>query len=97
VVSIVLTEDMRAMSGVSKNRHGVSYVLKKVPKWLEQATACAPWFRARVLCPVSSFAAARQSLLMTRNSSPITSWVMVQKDLERTGETVAVWARRDSF
>jgi integrase len=31
--------DMRAMSGVSKNRHGVYYVRKKVPKWLEQATA----------------------------------------------------------
>ena len=30
---------MRAMSGVSKNRHGVYYVRKKVPKWLEQATA----------------------------------------------------------
>ena len=27
------------MSGVSKNRHGVYYVRKKVPKWLEQATA----------------------------------------------------------
>ena len=30
---------MRAMSGVSKNRHGVYYVRKKVPKQLEQATA----------------------------------------------------------
>jgi hypothetical protein len=30
---------MRAMSGVSKNRHGVYYVRKKVPKWLEQPTA----------------------------------------------------------
>ena len=32
-------QDMRAMSGVSKNRHGVYYVRKKVPKQLEQATA----------------------------------------------------------
>ena len=30
---------MRAMNGVSKNRHGVYYVRKKVPKQLEQATA----------------------------------------------------------
>jgi hypothetical protein len=30
---------MRAMSGVSKNRHGVYYVRKKVPKRLEQSTA----------------------------------------------------------
>jgi integrase len=30
---------MRAMSGVSKNRHGVYYVRKKVPKRLEQPTA----------------------------------------------------------
>jgi integrase len=30
---------MRAMSGVSKNRHGVYYVRRKVPKQLEQATA----------------------------------------------------------
>jgi hypothetical protein len=30
---------MRAMSGVSKNRHGVYYVRKKVPKGLEQPTA----------------------------------------------------------
>jgi hypothetical protein len=30
---------MRAMSGVSKNRHGVYYVRKKVPKQLEQPTA----------------------------------------------------------
>ena len=30
---------MRAMSSVSKNRHGVYYVRKKVPKRLEQPTA----------------------------------------------------------
>jgi hypothetical protein len=30
---------MRAMSGVSKNRHGVYYVRKRVPKQLEQPTA----------------------------------------------------------
>src|SRR5215471_12159536 len=30
---------MRAMNGVSKNRHGVYYARKKVPKQLEQATA----------------------------------------------------------
>jgi integrase len=30
---------MRAMNGVSKNRHGVYYVRKKVPKQLEQPTA----------------------------------------------------------
>jgi hypothetical protein len=30
---------MRAMSGVAKNRHGVYYVRKKVPKLLEQSTA----------------------------------------------------------
>jgi hypothetical protein len=30
---------MRTMSGVSKNRHGVYYARKKVPKQLEQATA----------------------------------------------------------
>src|SRR5215475_101129 len=33
------SEDMRAMNGVSKNRHGVYYVRKKVPKRLEQPTA----------------------------------------------------------
>src|SRR5258706_9973927 len=33
------SEDMRAMNGVSKNRHGVYYVRKKVPKQLEQPTA----------------------------------------------------------
>jgi hypothetical protein len=33
------SEDMRPMSGVSKNRHGVYDVRKKVPKWLEQPTA----------------------------------------------------------
>jgi hypothetical protein len=30
---------MKVMNGVSKNRHGVYYVRKKVPKQLEQATA----------------------------------------------------------
>jgi len=30
---------MKAMNGVSKNRHGVYYVRKKVPKRLEQPTA----------------------------------------------------------
>jgi hypothetical protein len=33
------SEDVRATSGVSKNRHGVYYLRKKVPKWLEQPTA----------------------------------------------------------
>jgi hypothetical protein len=32
-------EDMRAMMGVIKNRHGTYYAVKKVPKRLEEVTA----------------------------------------------------------